>query len=32
VKRSLHMLASVLGKRIDIFRGAQRKDDRFHER
>ena len=32
VKCSLHLLASVLGKRIDIFRRAQREDDRFHER
>ena len=32
VKPSFHLLASVSGKGVDIFRGAQREDDRFHER
>jgi hypothetical protein len=32
VKSSFHLLASVPGKGVDIFRGAQRKDDRFHKR
>src|SRR5207302_1080575 len=32
VKPSLHLLASVSGKGIDILRSAQREDDRLHER
>jgi len=32
VKPSFHLLASVSGKGIEIFRGAQREDDRFHKR
>ena len=32
VKPSFHLLASIWWKGIEIFRGAQREDDRFHER
>jgi hypothetical protein len=32
VKSSFHLRASVSGKGIEIFRGAQRENDRFHER
>src|ERR1019366_9192364 len=32
VKPSFHLLTSVPGKDIDIFRRAQREHDRFHER
>jgi hypothetical protein len=32
VKPDFHLLASVSGKDIEILRGAQREDDRFHER
>src|SRR5215467_10073861 len=32
VKPDFHLLASVSGKSIEIFRGAQREGDRFHGR
>jgi hypothetical protein len=32
VKPDFNLLSSVSGKRIEIFRGAQREDDRFRAR
>jgi hypothetical protein len=32
VKPSFHLLASISGKGIEIFRSTQREDDRFHKR
>jgi hypothetical protein len=32
MESGLHLRASIRGKAIEIFRGAQREDDCFHER
>jgi hypothetical protein len=32
MKPGFHLFASLSGKGVEIFRGAQRQDDRFHKR